>query len=242
MKVDEKKCLEYVTKALAKQNNAEIVFENVGDINLLLRLLKTVIPNPQATEFPDFVSDYAIVEHFSITSSKENRKGSIFKILQNNNNKETEKRTEEWNRSCLDQLFENNTIRSTVIRNIYNDFSYENFMESLERNLSHHINSLNKYDVKNRNTIFLIELQDAPMRVFEDGKFKQFYHLHTDRKALEILKQYKELLNVIIFRSSDRIELIDMEKYDIVLNCSNYQKDIRGGRLIENKVLTSIKI
>ena len=138
--------LELIQKKLI----VEQFFCNVDNDTELIKQLNEVKPNPHPSEFPDFLSEEVIVEHFSITSSKENRKGSSFKKEQNVNNVETEIKIKEWQDSCKNIPFERNTIRSTIIENTYTDLSYNNFIDSLNRNLSHHIESLKKYDVKDR--------------------------------------------------------------------------------------------
>lgn len=214
MQCDEINCLEYVVNVLGKKKNKEIVFSNIENDSLLLKSLKEVKPNKNKTEFPDFISNDVIIEHFSITSSKENRKGSKFMVEQNINCKETQKYIEEWKKSCINEPFESNTICSKVIENTYDDLSYKNFINSLTKNLEHHIDSLNKFTLNNRKVIFLIELQYALMGVYRQGLFCRFYELNKDENALEILKNYVNLLDVIIFRANDRIELIDTKKMD----------------------------
>ena len=242
MSISEVNCLKYVVDAIDRRNIGVIVFNNIKNDNTLLKLLKEVKLNTNETQFPDFLSGDAIVEHFSITSSRENRKGSSFKISQSKNNNDVENSIEEWRSISLSQPFEDNTVKTTVIKNTYGDFSYVNFIDSFCRNLSHHIDSLNKYDVKGRKVVFLIELQDAPMGIYLNGKFSAFYKLCEDRNAMEVLKQYKELIDVIIFKASHMIEIIDIEKFDIIYDSSRYQEDVRGGRRIENKVLLNIDI
>lgn len=242
MQSDEVNCLEYVVNVLGKKKNKEIVFSNIENDSLLLKSLKEVKLNKNKTEFPDFISNDVIIEHFSITSSKENRKGSKFMVDQNINNTETQKCIEEWKKSCMNEPFESNTICSKVIENTYDDLSYKNFINSLTKNLEHHIDSLKKFDLKNRKVVFLIELQDALMGIYKQGTFCRFYALHKDKIALEILKTYVDLLDVIIFRANDRIEIIDMKKIDKIYEDSYCETDIRGGRRRELNLLLKVDI
>ncbi len=239
---NEFECLKYVIDACSGKINSEIVFSNVDNATELLKHLNEVKPNPHSSEFPDFLSDDAIVEHFSITSSKENKKGSNFKKEQNINNKYTESQIKEWQDSCRNMPFERNTVRATIIENTYTDLSYNNFIDSLNRNLSHHIESLKKYDVKDRKVIFLIELQDAPMVVFRENTFYGFYELYKDKNALSILKPYLDLIGIVIFRASDRIEIIDIKKFEVLYRHSYCEEDIRGGRYRGINVLTMIDL
>ena len=85
MQKDEINCLEFVIDAISKRNKGRLVYNNIENDNYLLKMLKDVSPNPKESEFPDFLSNDAIVEHFSFTSSKDNRKGSSFKKEQSEN-------------------------------------------------------------------------------------------------------------------------------------------------------------
>lgn len=239
---NEFECLKYVIDAYSGKINSEIMFSNVDNDAKLLKYLNEVKPNPHSSEFPDFLSDDAIVEHFSITSSKENRRGSNFKKEQNANNIETEAKIKEWQENCKNMPFDRNTVRTTKIENTYTNLSYSNFINSLNRNLSHHIESLKKYDVKDRKVIFLIELQDAPMVVYRDNTFHGFYKLHKDKNALSILKPYLDLLGIVIFRASDKIEIIDIKSLNELFEHSYCEKDIRGGRFRSINLLSIIDL
>ena len=242
MSMNEVECLKYVIDACSGKINSEIAFDNVDNDTELLKQLNEANPNSHLSEFPDFLSEEVIVEHFSITSSKENRKGSSFKKEQNANNIETEAKIKEWQDSCKNIPFEINTVRSTIIENIYTDLLYNNFIDSLDRNLSHHIESLKKYDVKDRKVVFLIELQDALMSICRHNTFYKFYELYKDKNALDIFKLYLNILDIIIFRASDRIEIIDIKKFEELYEHSYCEEDIRGGRHRGINVLTMIDL
>lgn len=78
MQSDEINFLENVVGAISKTNNDTLVFNNTKDTNVLLSILNKVKPYPNSSEFPDYLSDDAIIEHFSFTPSNDNRKGSSF--------------------------------------------------------------------------------------------------------------------------------------------------------------------
>ena len=239
---NELECLKYIINTCFGKANGTIVFCNVDNDTELLKHLNEVKPNPHSSEFPDFLSDNMIVEHFSITSSKENKKGSNFKKVQNINNKETEARIKEWQDRCNNMPFEKNTVRSTIIENTYTDLSYNNFIDSLNRNLSHHIESLKKYDIKDIKVIFLIELQDALMGIYRYNTFYKFYELYKDKNALDIFKLYLDIFDIIIFRASDRVGIIDIKKFEELYEHSYCEEDIRGGRHRDINVLTKIDL
>ena len=241
-KNNEIECLESVIYIISKKNNRDLVFDNTEDINCLLRVLKGVSPNPNASEFPDFLSNDAIVEHFSFTSSKDNRKGSSFKKEQSKNDDKIKKYTEEWQNNIINKPFERNELRTESIEKKYSDFSYKNFIYSLNKHLLSHIDSLKKYNVYNKKVIFLIEQQDAVLGIYKNASFHHFYKISEDKKALDILRPYKELTDIIIFRAADRVEIINMKKFDEVYENSYCEEDIRGGRLKEIRSLIKLDI
>lgn len=246
MKNGEIECLKYVIDALKHQNNGEIVFNNIEEDSSLIELLEEVNPNQNETEFPDFISNDAIVEHFSITSSKENRKGSSFKKEESVYNRDIQKIIKDWQDCCTKMPIKENVINANVIENTYSDLSYEYFTNSFKKNFLHHSESLNKYHVGNKKVIFLIELQDALMGIYRYDLFYKFYELNKDKKALFILEPFVDLIDVVIFRASDKIEFIDMKKLDKLYEISYGEEDIRGGRhrginLMLNINISSIK-
>ena len=68
----------------------------------------------------------------------------------------------------------------------------------------------------------------------------RFYELNRDKNDLEVLKVYIDLIDIVIFRASDRIEMIDISKFDSLYENSAIEKDIRGGRLITINSLINI--
>lgn len=230
---NEFECLKYVINTYYVNNNATIVFCNVKNRDELFKQLTEVKPNSHSSEFPDFISNSMVVEHFSITSSKENRKGSSFKKEQSANVKKTQAQIVECRNSYSNMPFERNKIVSNTIKNTYDDLSYNNFINSLKKKLQHHIDSLREYDIQDKKTIFMIELQDALMGIYRHNAFYKFYELHNDKNAIEVLKPYLDSLDVIIFRAHDRIEIIDMKKINDMYKYSCHENDIKGGRLKE---------
>ena len=110
MRLEENNCLQFVIDTCNQQKNGIIVFDNVGRW-LLLELLKQLKPNVICSEFPDFISSEVVVEHFTITSSKENKKGSSFKIESRINNKTLDEIIAKWEDNCRRSPFESGTMR-----------------------------------------------------------------------------------------------------------------------------------
>lgn len=61
----------------------------------------------------------------------------------------------------------------------------------------------------------------------------RFYELNRDKNDLEVLKVYIDLLDIVFFRATDRIEFIDLSKIYELYSNSYIEDDIRGDRLIE---------
>lgn len=80
------------------------------------------------------------------------------------------------------------------------------------------------------------------MGIYRHNTFYKFYELYKDKNVLDIFKLYLDLLDVIIFRASDRIEIINIKKFEELYEHSYCEKDIRGGRHRDINVLTQIDL
>lgn len=63
-------------------------FEDYENIE---NLIEDIEPNEDSNNFPDFLFKKGFVEHFTVTSAEEKRKGSTHKIAENNFQKMNEK-------------------------------------------------------------------------------------------------------------------------------------------------------
>ena len=146
------------------------------DKRKIAAILKRAKPNLEASKFPDFVFEDGFIEHFQITASKENKKGSCHKQTQAEFHREMdciqENLRQELEKSPLPIK---NTISTTSYKMIPPEYSYEKFQSSFRKNWEHHIHSLEKYTGAKNIGIFLVEYVGPLFKTMRGGKFAHFY-------------------------------------------------------------------
>ncbi len=228
-RTDEIKCIERVKESLRGRNNIGIVASNCN-LKSIVDIFDTLVSNPKESVFPDFFYPNGYLEHFSVTSSKDNRKGSSFMSSSRQKEKETELYFKEQADSFFRESHEFGSTKVSMVENVYKDFSYSNFKESLKRHFEDHINSLLKSGFGGE-VAFLIEQQDARMSIYVKNKFSAFYLLSKDKELLEFFSQYSNKIRYIIFVVVDSIELIDLSNINELIRSAPLSLDIRGGKL-----------
>ncbi len=199
-------------------------FENV------LRIAKN---NPNLSLFPDFVFDNGFIEHFQITSSRTNRKGSVHKKEESTFistvESETEKIMQEWNETPnFDE------VRSKSWTHTNPEHTHEFLVNSFENNWEHHLESCNKYTGSKEIGIFMIEYSEFALSMCEDvyhdwidgmsqgdmreqEKFR-CYRLSRDKQLLNYMYQFKEVIKYVIFINCEGFEVIRLENIPYLLN------------------------
>lgn len=128
------------------------------------KVLRNAIPNPKISQFPDFVSELGFVEHFYVTSSMTNRKGSFHKkeeaIFMENVEKEEAQFKNEMNKNP--SFGEIQSIHHTFS---YQKHTHEYFMNSFINTWNNHMDSYEKYEGIKKISIFMIEYQDMAIIV-----------------------------------------------------------------------------
>ena len=148
----EQRCLDIVKE----KYNGDCRFAMSYEDDLIIEeALRNAKPNPQSSSFPDFVFEGGFIEHFQVTSSYENRKGSTMQRenseLMRDFNKKMEEATENLPPDCI-------TIQSVSSSNLWHkQHSYENFCDSFRSNFENHLASMRKYSGDKEHGIFLIE-------------------------------------------------------------------------------------
>lgn len=126
------------------------------DIKNLIALLNKMKANTNSNKFPDFVFKDSFIEHFEVTSSLENRKGSNqkrqSKILKENSQKDFLKQMNDNNL--------NNLIMSSYNRE-FEEHSHKYITASFKKNWKTNIKSFEKTDSLYKTGIFLIEYKDT---------------------------------------------------------------------------------
>lgn len=229
---NEKECLEKLKNAFLGKTNVTI-YANC-ELETILQILFSAKPNADSNSFPDFVFSGGGIEHFELTSSKETkRKGSEFKKEESINKKSKDTCFEKLKEEHLNTKIVPGTITIDNYNEVYDFFSYEYFIYSLERNIVNHIESLEKNNYKDKVVVFIMEQQTARLLVDEGIVPISFYELHRDKKALSILKQHCNSVNYIIYFVADSVEVLDLSKINDLLSESFVYKKVKGGRLIK---------
>lgn len=156
----EQRCLDIVKAKI----NDDCCFAMSQEDDLILKnALDNANPNPDSNAFPDFIYEEGFIEHFQVTSSYENRKGSTIERengeLKRDFNRKLMEATKDLPSDCI-------TIQSVSSHDLWHSqHSYEYFVESFRSNFENHILKMHKYSGNNMHGIFLIEYTDSALRM-----------------------------------------------------------------------------
>lgn len=213
-------CLEKVKKQIRFEDCMGMTNKDWEEIQ---KYLKTAVPNEQRNNFPDFIFDNGFIEHFQVTSSKTTKKGS--KHLKNikHYKDETDIKFKQ-----IKKEWEDNPImyeeRIATQEYLYKEHNYEYLKQSIEQCFQNHVNSLDKYEGKKENGIFLIEYMDCAVSMvpnYNDEIYKKInngdlkierkingYSPIYDKKMLGYFEQFKNKIKYIVWvnKSSRRIK------------------------------------
>lgn len=204
-------------------------------------VLRDAMPNPQISEFPDFVSELGLVEHFHITSSMTNRKGSFHKKEESIFTEKVKKEEEQFK----NEMNENPSFGE--VRSINHTFSYpkhchEYFVNSFINTWNSHIDSYEKYQGNKEISVFMVEYQDMALRMREDfGNVKtevwygdmlssqkryDYYRLSRDIELLNFIYKFKDKINFVIMVCGYNVEIICVENIPELLKLIPYKFEI----------------
>ena len=247
----ELRCLERVRKKVfanadissAEDANVFVFGFTLEDWKLLCEILASAKPNDNLNEFPDFKNNDSIIEHFEISASKEGKKGSVFK-----------QKHEPFLKSMHEDVANAMAVKEAQIVNqsfAYPDLCHQYLLKSLDKNLEHHIRSLESYATRHDvlMSIFVIEHQEHGLfmteniyieagedRVFGDMRPRQEYNnyrMSRDREALEILATHESLLDFVIFVGVEYIEFIRLSEIPNMLKLMPWPFVVAAGPTIE---------
>ena len=200
----EERCVDWVNKLFAQRKVTNLGED--GDWVFVKEAFETAKPNPASSEFPDFLFEGGFIEHFQVTSTIENSKGSKFRIEQN----VFHQKCEENIKSMAASPFTHSgafSLTSCPMEMKSPDSTYENYKKSFQKNWSHHIDSRKAFDQLGK-SIFLIEMVGNPITIEEYGTFKCFYKLAYDKDILEYIYEFRDEVQYVVFIFSDQCEVI----------------------------------
>lgn len=230
----EKNCFDYLKSVVLSNNNICYVC-SIEDFDLIKKIFQTAKPNPEPSKFPDFIFDGGFVEHFEVTSSHLNRKGSKMKIEQYRLQKETEAKEEELKAEMnVTSCYEGKTIMTDTW---HSKHSYDDFCLSFKKIWGNHIDSLDKYAGDKSTGVFMIQYNDSALvlnNIYPDIKCGlhygdllkredyRGYRITHDSVMLEYIYQFKEKIKYVAFFNNDkfngkRCEIICVENIPEIL-------------------------
>lgn len=218
----EQKCLDFIKNNLHKEACFGLSDQQFIQLEIWL---KSAQLNTRSTKFPDILFDNGFIEHFGVTSSSENKKGAqqvresnIFKknsevnFLKNLDNNEQ------------DELVSNSYCRA------FEEHSYINIKNSIQKNWLKHIESYDKSIDSFEHRIFLIQYLDANIETAitkknECSKIFNSYRISADKNLLEWIYKFKEKIDYLILINpiSFSLEVIKIKNIPELLD-----KEIEG--------------
>lgn len=236
-------------RVLYQQAEAVESFFGLSEVDVINieRVLRGATPNPKNSQFPDFVSTLGFIEHFYVTSSMTNRKGSFHKKEKSIFMEKVEKEQEEFK----NEMNENPIFGE--VKSIHQTFpfpkhTYEYFKKSFINTWSNHMNSYEKYQGTKEVGIFMIEYQDMALRMREDfGDVKcevwygdmlqdekryNYYRLSRDVELLRFIYKFEDKINFVIMVCGDNVEIICVENIPELLKLIPYKFEIHAPSFI----------
>lgn len=196
---------------------------NNDDFIEILNAIRTAKENTNLSEFPDFLLKNGFIEHFQITASKENRKGSAEKIDLALFNKKIDDEVNDFYRCCNEKPSYNQVRSKEWGRDNLPEYSYENLKLSFISNFEKHLRSLEKYNGKKDLSVFLIENEEVNLEMYEnkhiDTKKPSFdrqehfirYMLSKDKNMLNYIYNFKDKIKYIIYFYEENFEIIKVK-------------------------------
>ena len=226
----EKRCLDEV-KQQCDQNKVryyELAEEEQKQLNILIGTAQDT--DGKTTTFPDFIGENGWIEHFKVSSSNHNRKGS-----------ENIRQIVSANRVIKKQI-EISIDEESLIHPFSSSFysggnSLGNYHESLENNWEKHYQSYLKEQEKLKGleiSAFMIESDDNYLKVarFDDmregmiqrGNAELPFEIIYDKTILEYMLQYASHIKYVIFKSDFITSIIKTAAIPQILNELDYSK------------------
>lgn len=232
--VAEQECFDSVKSFLFSDTRIDYVC-SAEDRETIENAFKTAKPNDELSKFPDFIFETGFIEHFEVTSSYQNRKGSTMEREKSEIEREISAKEEELKSEMnVTPYYKGKTVS---VDKWYSSHSYDNFYYSFSKSWKHHIESLNNYTGAYKNGIFMIQYNDSALLTridYSDIKTDLYYgdllpklknnsyRLVFDSKILEYIYQYKDKIKYVVFFNNDcfhglKCEIICVENIPEIL-------------------------
>lgn len=221
----EQKCFEVVKNDFMKEYPTKFFGLNCEEIKNMKVLFDTAKINEKTSEFPDIILNNGFIEHFQITSSKENKNGAV-------HIKELTKFKSKIEKDMM-AIQVNHDFSKKHWTMQYPEHSYEKLVKSLEKNWNNHIESYEKYNKKKDISIFMIQYSDMALGMYENvyeywidgmsnGDLRKpeklnCYRMSRDKKILKYMYEFKDKIKYVIFVYGEKCEVIKLENIPYIL-------------------------
>lgn len=210
-------------------------------------LLGTAKENPEPSVFPDFISANGFIEHFEITASVVNRKGSTHR----REYADFEQRVQQSKtliQKQLDCVEGEDKVISKTDSYRYHDRSHSNLIHSFQTAWKSHCRSLEEYDKGNELCVFMVEFQEFGLEmcenvfdVFEgisvgDLREQQKFHnyrLSRDKVLLNWIHENSNGVDYVVFVGVENMEIIKISSIPKLLTLLPWDFVIVSGPTVE---------
>lgn len=202
------------------------------EVEELVDVIKSAEGNKNLSKFPDFMFNNGFIEHFRITSAKENKNGSEHikkeNCFKSKVKAESNKLKEKWSIEQSNSI--NHSAHWTMT---FPNHSYEYLCESFIRNWESHIESMNEYSGPKDTSIFMIQYTDSALEMYEnvfedwiDGMSNgdlrepervENYRISRDKKILKYVYQFKDKIKYVIFVYGNKYEIIKVASIPYII-------------------------
>lgn len=210
----EQRCLDLVKKKINEEDCFGVSTEQYIE---LLKWLKNTKPNQNSNEFPDFLFENGFIEHFSVTSSADGRKGA----KQTRESAQFEKKSEENLLSNLEENEEEISASFSYYRPS-EEHSHFNIVKSIKKHWLSHIESYEEITPL-EHSVFLLEYVDFHIEtgIFKEGMLEKVYcsyRISVDKGLLEWIYTFKEKIKYFILCHQSSIEVIRIDQIPSIID------------------------
>lgn len=210
----EQRCLDLVKKSINMNDCFGMSDQQYVELQ---KWLKDTKPNQKSNEFPDFLFENGFIEHFSVTSSADGRKGA----KQTKESALFRKKSEKSFLNNLDKS-EEKTLTSSSFSRPSEKHTHLNIVESIKKHWLSHIKSYAK-TTPSKHSIFLLEYVDVNIEtaiIKEDilAKVYDSYRISVDKDLLEWIYTFKEKIKYLILYNPFSIEVIRIDQIPNIID------------------------
>ena len=183
-------------------------------------MIKTIINeinvNENTNDFPDFIANYAFIEHFAVSSGKNNKKkGSEFF-----------KNKQKYDMNITNYVDNGYYEGNKVFERINENHSYENFIRHFKSGWSKHIIGAQKELFRDYTKVFLIQCYEHELRADNE-----WYKFSIDKEILEIIN--RSIIDYVIFDNGEYVEVIERAYIPNIIDTLNSKEflAVKGGEV-----------